>query len=416
MKNKLVITELNRIHELMGKPLIMESWLSIADEVLEIISRRLPAQSNKIQELITKLGNSTSEAEIRGIITKLINSSDEIAEILIPKILSTLTDLERRTISDFKKYLANEIKSQRVQPHDAARFVERFVNEKLTTNMKPIQNYLKKDIENAVNKAIIDSKTLSYPEAFFQGYRTNTGGGLFAKKVVLRNLPIPYVGKYFRANIYRLTNTERKIVKKWFWTGIGDYNQIVQIFRKYGIGPAIANLSGQLFKKWVFWTGVLTVGNILIDKIPGLFGEQIHKSQLEAFSETLKEHFQTADIVHVTPWVAIINYVVGPFLQEGAFKEPTDKLVKHIKNFTNKSENEVNKIENSVNTVKQKVNKIISKIDNTEDGFKNWCENQNPKKEFAGYNVDNDGLGRTIENGVITTWRWDKQKQIFVEY
>jgi hypothetical protein len=167
MKNKLVITELNRIHELMGKPLIMESWLTIADEALEIILRKLPTQSDKIQQLITKLGNSTSEAEIRGIITKLINSSDEIAEILIPKVLSTLTDLERRTISDFKKYLANEIKSQRVQPQDAAKFVERFVNEKLTTNMKPIQNYLKKDIEEVANKAIIDSKTLSYPEAFF---------------------------------------------------------------------------------------------------------------------------------------------------------------------------------------------------------------------------------------------------------
>jgi hypothetical protein len=413
MKNKLVITELNRIHELMGKPLIMESWLTIADEALEIILRKLPTQSDKIQQLITKLGNSTSEAEIRGIITKLINSSDEIAEILIPKVLSTLTDLERRTISDFKKYLANEIKSQRVQPQDAAKFVERFVNEKLTTNMKPIQNYLKKDIEEVANKAIIDSKILSYPEAFFQGFRTKTGGSIFAKKVLLRNMPIPFK-KNLTANIYRLTNTERKIVKRWFWTGVGDYNQIVQIFRKHGIGPAIANLSGQLFKKWVFWTGVLTGYNILIEMLKDSPEETIYKDDWDWLYDRLvtKKPLETAGLGHMWPPTLIWKYIISPLGMGGWLSRPKKWLIDFLEKGKETAESKKKQIENSVNTVKQKVDKI----DNSETGFKNWCENQNPKKEFAGYNVDNDGLGRTIENGVITTWRWDKQKQIFVEY
>jgi hypothetical protein len=413
MKNKLVITELNRIHELMGKPLIMESWLTIADEALEIILRKLPTQSDKIQQLITKLGNSTSEAEIRGIITKLINSSDEIAEILIPKVLSTLTDLERRTISDFKKYLANEIKSQRVQPQDAAKFVERFVNEKLTTNMKPIQNYLKKDIEEVANKAIIDSKILSYPEAFFQGFRTKTGGSIFAKKVLLRNMPIPFK-KNLTANIYRLTNTERKIVKRWFWTGVGDYNQIVQIFRKHGIGPAIANLSGQLFKKWVFWTGVLTGYNILIEMLKDSPEETIYKDDWDWLYDRLvtKKPLETAGLGYMWPPTLIWKYVISPLGMGGWLSRPKKWLIDFLEKGKETAESKKKQIENSVNTVKQKVDKI----DNSETGFKNWCENQNPKKEFAGYNVDNDGLGRTIENGVITTWRWDKQKQIFVEY
>jgi hypothetical protein len=400
MKNKLVITELNRIHELMGKPLIMESWLTIADEALEIILRKLPTQSDKIQQLITKLGNSTSEAEIRGIITKLINSSDEIAEILIPKVLSTLTDLERRTISDFKKYLANEIKSQRVQPQDAAKFVERFVNEKLTTNMKPIQNYLKKDIEEVANKAIIDSKTLSYPEAFFQGFRTKTGGSIFAKKVLLRNMPIPFK-KNLTANIYRLTNTERKIVKRWFWTGVGDYNQIVQIFRKHGIGPAIANLSGQLFKKWVFWTGVITGYNILIEMIKDSPEETIYKDDWDWLYDRLvtQKPLETAGLGYMWPPTLIWKYVISPLGMGGWLSRPKKWLINFLEKGKETAESKKKQIENSVNTVKQKADKIvdnnINKIDDSEPGFKNWCvANQ---KSFKSYN---GGFGKTTDGQV----------------
>jgi hypothetical protein len=410
MKNKLVITELNRIHELMGKPLIMESWLTLADDALEIILRKLPTQSDKIQELITRLGNETSEEEIRGIVTRLINSSDEIAEILIPKVLSTLTYLERRTISDFKEHLANEIKRQRVPPQDAASYVERFLNEKLTANMKPIRNYLKKDMEEAANKAIFDSKLLSYPQAFFKGFTTTTGGGIFAKKVLLRNMPIPWK-RHLTANIYRLTDTERKIIKRWFWTGVGDYNQVVQIFRKHGIGPAIANLSGQLFKKWVFWTAAISAYNVLIEMLKDSTEETIYKSDWDWIYDRFvtQKPLETAGLGYMWPPTLIGKYVISPLGMGGWLSRPKKWLINLLENGKESAESSKKQIENSVKTgtkrVKKKVDAITKKIDNTKEGFKVWAG-----KEYKDFKND---VGYTTND---STWIWNKDKNTFVEY
>jgi homospermidine synthase len=88
--NKLVITEISRIQGLIGKPLIMEGWGDIAKEGLELITKKLGKQSVAIEDLLLKLSKATSEVQIRNILSKLVDSSKEIADILIPKILSTL--------------------------------------------------------------------------------------------------------------------------------------------------------------------------------------------------------------------------------------------------------------------------------------------------------------------------------------
>jgi hypothetical protein len=418
MTNKLMITEINRIQELMGKPLIMEHWVNTATEVLELISKKITNRSLKttlndtIEKLLTDLGKSTDELQIRAIMTKLINSSDEIAEIVVPMIRKSFTSLEENTILNFKNDLEKRIKNSVIPPEDASIYIERFLNEKLTSDMKPIRNSLKAELENVATKAIVDLRNLTYGQAFKLGFNSNTGAGLFAKRVVPRNIPIPGLRGYFRKNIQKLTPTESKIVKQWFWSGIGNSKQIIEIFNKHGINKAAVNMSGQLFRKWIFWSGVITATNIMVDKVPKLWGKKLNKSELEATGFMVTDNLESAGLGYVAPWTLIVKYIIFPFAQEGALTEPTDKFINYLKGIRDKSEDKVNKIENNINTgkekVKDKVENIIIKDD--ELGFRAWCKKN--KKEFVEYK---GGIGKTTENGKDIFWYWDTDKGTFLE-
>jgi hypothetical protein len=133
--NKLVITEISRIQGLIGKPLIMEGWGDIAKEGLELITKKLGKQSVAIEDLLLKLSKATSEVQIRNILSKLVDSSKEIADILIPKILSTLTDLERKSILDFKSELIKKIKVGEIKSYDIPKIIDGYVKDKLSNNM-----------------------------------------------------------------------------------------------------------------------------------------------------------------------------------------------------------------------------------------------------------------------------------------
>lgn len=53
---------------------------------------------------------------------------------------------------------------------------------------------------------------------------------------------------------------------------------------------------------------------------------------------------------------------------------------------------------------------VVNDIDDTEQGFKNWCERN--EKEFAGYDV---GIGTTVEDGKEKYWYFDTDENTFKE-
>ena len=86
--SKLVITEINRIQELMGKPLITEQWVDIADDVISFFSKTSEvagknAINSEINYLVKKLGTLTNDKDIIEVLSKLIDESEEIARMVI---------------------------------------------------------------------------------------------------------------------------------------------------------------------------------------------------------------------------------------------------------------------------------------------------------------------------------------------
>ena len=79
--SKLVITEINRIQELMGKPLITEQWVDIADDVISFFSKPSEvagknAINSEINYLVKKLGTLTNDKDIIEVLSKLIDCSN----------------------------------------------------------------------------------------------------------------------------------------------------------------------------------------------------------------------------------------------------------------------------------------------------------------------------------------------------
>jgi hypothetical protein len=162
--NKTVISELNRIKELMGKPLILEQvWKPFANDVVKFVTKNLNRQTitPNIEKLIKDLTKSDNDKEIIGIISKLIDESDEISRVLVPKILSTLTDVETAWISNFRRDLKKRIVDKTITPEYIPKYIDAFISQKVKTNIDEIKNILKKDlIEYAKNvKNSIDSAT-----------------------------------------------------------------------------------------------------------------------------------------------------------------------------------------------------------------------------------------------------------------
>jgi hypothetical protein len=104
------------------------------------------------------------------------------------------------------------------------------------------------------------------------------------------------------------------------------------------------------------------------------------------------------------------NIIDNPLRRESLINA-IDKNIETAKENLEKSKLEV---EDEVKQVIDRTQTVVDNIDDSEPGFRLWCQKNN--KEFVGYNVDGDGLGRTKENGVITTWLWNKDTKTFDEY
>ena len=153
--SKLVITEINRIQELMGKPLITEQWVDIADDVISFFSKPSEvagknAINSEINYLVKKLGTLTNDKDIIEVLSKLIDESEEIAQMVIPKIMSTLSAKEIETITKFKSSLKKAITNNEIKPEMVPKIVDNFIEQKIVSKIDGIKNIIKKDITNYV--------------------------------------------------------------------------------------------------------------------------------------------------------------------------------------------------------------------------------------------------------------------------
>lgn len=158
--NKEIITEISRIHQLMGTSLIIEAetvggFKSIADEILTYVSKKAGKFSDDVTDLVRKLKNATSEDEITKLIAKLINTDDELAKIYLPKIMAMIPDNEANQIIELKKFWRDQIESG-VPVDNAKQMAKNWIDKNVITPLDGIKNIYKKELDDyltSINKS-----------------------------------------------------------------------------------------------------------------------------------------------------------------------------------------------------------------------------------------------------------------------
>ena len=113
--SKLIITEINRIQELMGKPLIMEAvFKTLIDDIITFLAKKSNKIDGNLKKLIDNLKAATDDTTRGKILSDLVNQSKEISEIIVPRIIKTLPQNVIEEISIFKYNLSTYIKNGKI--------------------------------------------------------------------------------------------------------------------------------------------------------------------------------------------------------------------------------------------------------------------------------------------------------------
>jgi hypothetical protein len=150
--NKEIITEISRIHQLMGTSLIIEAeavggFKSIADEILTYVSKKAGKFGDDVTDLVRKLKNATNEGEITKLIGELINSNEELARIYLPKIMALIPDNEAKQIIDLKKAMKGQLDAG-VPVENVRQVAKNYIDKSVITPLDGIKNIYKKEIDD----------------------------------------------------------------------------------------------------------------------------------------------------------------------------------------------------------------------------------------------------------------------------
>ena len=163
---KTLITEINRIQELMGKPLIAEQKLitKVIDELAILLAKTFKNIDGTLKKLIDDLTSpGITNARKLNILTKLSKANQKMAEMIIPRIMKSLPQNVKDQISIFEADIPIFIRDERALrrtvteiSEDMDRGVDDFLNNMTGLN-DDIRFMMKKYFTDYTNKFLRDS-------------------------------------------------------------------------------------------------------------------------------------------------------------------------------------------------------------------------------------------------------------------
>lgn len=150
--NKLLITEINRIQELMGKPLITE--ITIPKELIKTLIGKYGSKMSKtVNDLLTSLKNATNNDEIANIIAKLANEDESLAKLITPKVIANLPIDSRNNIEAVKDYFDELLrKNVPVSDEQKRKTIDTFMKNNVKTELKGVNDIIRKEITDYVDE------------------------------------------------------------------------------------------------------------------------------------------------------------------------------------------------------------------------------------------------------------------------
>jgi hypothetical protein len=143
--NKILIYEIAKMQKLMTGTLILEQFTDLIDDVLVFAGKLAGKLPDNVERLISKLSKTATEEETIKILADISKSSDELAQIIVPKIMATISDVERKYINDFKLLIQDAINNG-MDVDRAKASAEDWVEKNVKTKFEGIKDLIKKDL------------------------------------------------------------------------------------------------------------------------------------------------------------------------------------------------------------------------------------------------------------------------------
>lgn len=135
----------------MGKTLIAEQFMKVADDVVKFIGKIAPRLSDETLELTKLLKNAKTDAEAIEILAKISKSNDELANYIAPKILSNLTDAQNEALNQLQNYLRTQIKNKKLSKATAEMLVNNWMNKNVQTEFDGVRKLLKQKLDDFID-------------------------------------------------------------------------------------------------------------------------------------------------------------------------------------------------------------------------------------------------------------------------
>jgi hypothetical protein len=162
---KTLITEINRIQELMGKPLITEQKLitKVIDDLAVFLAKNFSKVDIKLKTLIDRLKLKTTSNDVKlNILAQLSRMNKSMADVIIPRVMNTLPQEVKDQITKFKDEIPKFIKDQEDLGYSVTSIdkgVDNFLDTKLGGLNDDIRFIIKKDVTDYADKFLKDSPT-----------------------------------------------------------------------------------------------------------------------------------------------------------------------------------------------------------------------------------------------------------------
>jgi hypothetical protein len=242
-QNKILISEIARIQELMTGNLILEQWTKIVDDIIEYAGKLSGKLPDNVDNLIKKLGTVATEEETLKILSDIANQSDEMAQIILPKIMSTISDVETKSINDFKSLIKQSF-DDGLDPERLTASVDDWVNRNVQTNFDGIKQIIKKDLYDYVD-GITQKQTPSPKPTTKPKPKTKTDVGKQTWEDItplsddeLRNLEKLYRQKGLGKSFFRLMRAFSQEVMDMFKSQYKLMDETLSLIKSYNIASA----------------------------------------------------------------------------------------------------------------------------------------------------------------------------------
>ena len=149
--NKILIKEIFHQQKLITGSLLLEGLSTLVDDVINYAAKLVGKVSDDVERLVVRLSKASTEEEIMSILSNIARSSDEMADMIIPRVMSTISDVERKTINDIKKLFKDSIENGQIDETFAKSSAEDWVDKNVKTQFDGVKDLIKKEITDYID-------------------------------------------------------------------------------------------------------------------------------------------------------------------------------------------------------------------------------------------------------------------------